>query len=541
MTFAGGRPAAMTVAEKPSSLFYDPVDSLLYVGEYAEPIEDQGVAEPAERSESAKTDEPMPKDDSSAERLVNPEHVSSVTGESGRAGAYFVDAHGNIPFSLTSEDAEPVSVIMIGERVRGIAILRRLGRRYIALSKCSYAVGYRCRMEFHELDPAYSTTISGIKGSYYLDSGLPPEGAHAEEGSEERRTPPTASSGVPGEAEPEDVGTTGTVAIKMSTPPGLESLALFQDTSESFMLAIFSSGAQQYQRALGASGGDVEDSMYRFTVPSLATVKPGIQENVLFVRLVGFYVVAPRCVLPLGDGCSDGAIAGSSVEDRNPRPLSRVELPTTGQRRLVQIVAPGEAATYHLDGYTASPDAAASLPAPTYGEWTPPNHQRALMHPAHRELLDTDELETGNCLVGTKELFHFPMTFVQFNFRIFAYVTFIVVGFEAGGDTRADLRGAVCFSEKNAKASLVPAAGAYIEVFAGIEIPFLFRVGIAIEATVMETQFVPTAFLGLLKDGALRACMDLRLEMHPLAIRVYAFVRLWLCIKFRRKCFKIGW
>lgn len=55
--------------------------------------------------------------------------------------------------------------------------------------------------------------------------------------------------------------------------------------------------------------GDVEDSFFTFSPPALRNQKPAINANEMFVQLLGAYIVAPRCVLPIGAACKDDSTA----------------------------------------------------------------------------------------------------------------------------------------------------------------------------------------------------------------------------------------
>lgn len=60
---------------------------------------------------------------------------------------------------------------------------------------------------------------------------------------------------------------------------------------------------------MGKVLGDVEDSFYTFSPPALRNQPPAINANEMFVQLLGNYIVAPRCVLPVGELCKDDASA----------------------------------------------------------------------------------------------------------------------------------------------------------------------------------------------------------------------------------------
>ena len=164
-------------------------------------------------------------------------------------------------------------VITFGNRVRGMAMFRSLGKRYLALTKCSYGKGYRCRLEFHLLDPAKEKTIAGHPKSYDLDPGQLPAAAQKDppakgkRGSSKRRQPAKKPSGTPKEGQKAaDDGTTGTVATKIPIPSGAGPIAFFESADlgldgEKYFLQIYDSAADFWRDRVATIGGDTVDSV----------------------------------------------------------------------------------------------------------------------------------------------------------------------------------------------------------------------------------------------------------------------------------------
>ena len=173
-------------------------------------------------------------------------------------------------------------VITYGNRVRGMAMFRSLGSRYLALSKCSYAKGYRCRLEFHLLDEANEKTIAGHSKSYDLDPGQLPVAARGAapakgtRGSTKRRSPPSKPSGTPAAgSKAADTGTTGTVAVKIPVPTGGAALTFFESADlglggEVYFMQVFDSAADHWRDRVATLGGDTVDSVYVVWVVAVA-------------------------------------------------------------------------------------------------------------------------------------------------------------------------------------------------------------------------------------------------------------------------------
>lgn len=111
--------------------------------------------------------------------------------------------------------------------------------------------------------------------------------------------------------------------------------------------------------------------------------------------------------------------------------------------------------------------------------------------------------------------------------------------FEAGGTLDVTFRAGLCLADKLVRAAIIPTAGLYVEVGGGITLGIV-KAGMKIRATVMETSLIPEARLGLLKGGAVRACLALDLIINPLRIDIIGFVQLWLCPFFKKVCASLG-
>ena len=97
----------------------------------------------------------------------------------------------------------------------------------------------------------------------------------------------------------------------------------------------------------------------------------------------------------------------------------------------------------------------------------------------------------------------------------------------------ANFRISLCLRDKDVRMALIP--GVWLTVYAGASLPLLIvEVGVTVEARLLETYFIPELAIRVDKLP-LESCMQLKLEMTPLSIRVYLWYRFRLCIKIRYK------
>ena len=105
----------------------------------------------------------------------------------------------------------------------------------------------------------------------------------------------------------------------------------------------------------------------------------------------------------------------------------------------------------------------------------------------------------------------------------------------AGGYYSVDYQGQVCMRDKTFKLGLIP--GAWVSAYAGASLSLLVvEAGNTIEARLLETYFVPELRIKINK-WPLKACIELKLRMTPLRIRVWLLYRFRLCIQISCKRF----
>ena len=112
----------------------------------------------------------------------------------------------------------------------------------------------------------------------------------------------------------------------------------------------------------------------------------------------------------------------------------------------------------------------------------------------------------------------------------------ISVNFHFGANTNyyANYRVSLCLREKEVRLAIIP--GAWVTVYAGVSVSLLIvEAGVTVEAKLLETYLIPEVAVRVDK-WPLRACLEMKLQMTPLSIRVYLWYRLRLCIRIR-----VGW
>ena len=116
----------------------------------------------------------------------------------------------------------------------------------------------------------------------------------------------------------------------------------------------------------------------------------------------------------------------------------------------------------------------------------------------------------------------------------------IPVYFYYGADAHyyANYRISLCLREREVRLAIIP--GAWVRMYAGASLVVLIvEGGVTVEAKLLETYLIPELSVRVDK-WPLRACLELKLQMTPLAIRVYFWYRFRLCIRIRiKKWFKI--
>ncbi len=102
----------------------------------------------------------------------------------------------------------------------------------------------------------------------------------------------------------------------------------------------------------------------------------------------------------------------------------------------------------------------------------------------------------------------------------------------------ANYRVSLCLPEREVRLAIIP--GAWVNVYAGASLAlFIVEAGVTVEAKLLETYLIPEVAVRVDK-WPLRACLELKMQMTPLSIRVYLWYRFRVCISVRvKKWFKI--
>ena len=273
------------------------------------------------------------------------------------------------------------------------------------------------------------------------------------------------------------------------TPSGLESVT---SVSMETIAVAFSSGTYAEKENIELMGGDFEDRYFYLRLPILKMTF-GIQENCLFFSVMKDYVLRPRRLFPFGD-----MICGS-----------------TRKRSITQEL----------------------LESDVYSEQLEEVHRNNRMRRQASDLGSCSTLFRGNVRRGYQKFFpEYSQVIIVFGIpvRLFA---------GAGGYWSVDYQGQVCMRDKTFRLGLIP--GAWISVYAGASLSlWIVEAGITIEARLLETYFVPELRIKINK-WPLKACIELKLRMTPLRIRVWLWYRFRLCIRIKCKLFgcsiKIKW
>ncbi len=238
----------------PAVLLYDLVHGLLWVGETTEP---------------------------------------GLSDSEGKAVAYQVQFGGAI------KEDEVKAELVYGPDVRGISFFKQLGKKYVAISRCSVGM-QACKIEFHSFSLACDGTPNmsgsesgGDAGSATLPNQLKPEC----DASQIVNQPVWTLKNRP------NINGTDLAEVTLvsaaGVPFGAEGLAT-DNIQGGYFLIPFSSATEEGVRLAIKYAKNIEDSMFLFTVPMLlSNVKPSFTKNVVFCEMFGAYV--PKSTIPCMD------------------------------------------------------------------------------------------------------------------------------------------------------------------------------------------------------------------------------------------------
>ena len=273
---------------------------------------------------------------------VDPDHCDTNANMCGLAVKYRVQ---------NSKPVSPLVVtqaVFVGEGVRGISIARQVGRRYMAVERCSFRPGYVCRIEFHRLDNLVEV---GSPPLLSLDPGLLPDkelsqdanfdpGAFGEsedvdfdgpkdedeetrnagtrckkkkkrskrknsstkkassskkKGSSKKKTVKISGKGTSGDVvNPTDLGRTTTMTSAFRIPAGTIGLDVAVVEGTTGFLFLCASAAEPIVREVELAGHAVDDSFHFMPTPVMDAVPLTADQNIMFFVLSKLHLLATR-------------------------------------------------------------------------------------------------------------------------------------------------------------------------------------------------------------------------------------------------------
>ena len=266
------------------------------------------------------------------------------------------------------------------------------------------------------------------------------------------------------------------------TPTGLESI---QTVDSETIVTTFSSGTFSEKDKIERIAGDFEDRFFKLKLPILTTGF-SITENCVYLRVARDWIIPARRLFPVG------VMKCGSRRKRNA---------------LEQAM--------DSDVYT---------------------NELEIQHKRVRR----EATETVSCVwnfEGDPKRGSYPFV-PEIGFIIPVFGIPVYCFFGADGHYYANYRISLCLRDKQVKLALIP--GAWVTVYGGASLVILIvEAGVTVEAKLLETYLIPE--IGVRVDKwPLKACLELKMQMTPLRIRVYLWYRFRLCIKIRiKKWFKI--
>ena len=267
-----------------------------------------------------------------------------------------------------------------------------------------------------------------------------------------------------------------TVLRVVRTPTGLEAI---QTVDTEHVVAAFSSGTFSDKDKIQRIGGDFEDRYFKFNVPVLKT-EFSITENCLYFKVGWDWIIPQQRLFPFGE----------------------MKCGIRRKRHALEKALDKDIYTDELD-----------------------KHLRTKRQ-ATEEVSCIWNIE-GEPYSGT-----FPIV-PEVSFTIVVF--FIPVKFFFGADLYyyANYRISLCLPDKEVRLALIP--GVWLTVYAGASVPLIIvEAGITIEAQLLETYLIPELIIRVHK-WPLSACIQLKMQMTPLRIRVYFWYRFRLCVKISYK------
>jgi hypothetical protein len=184
--------------------------------------------------------------------------IGDIRDKTHYAGGYANAYHLNVDGSYQS-GAQRVGRAYVGSNVVGMAILKQFTKRYMAVSRCTYAPGYSCVVHFLEM-----------KGSTYVSFVL-------------------------------SDSEYGDIRCAMRVPIGIQGI----DWTDSdvkmngFMLSVFSSESNAMHTLAARLSVTGEDRYMKWNVPVLKTEAPTVHSNYIYWSFLGNSISTMTPAVPL--------------------------------------------------------------------------------------------------------------------------------------------------------------------------------------------------------------------------------------------------
>ena len=265
------------------------------------------------------------------------------------------------------------------------------------------------------------------------------------------------------------------------TPTGLESV---QTVDSETVVTAFSSGTISEKDKIERIAGDFEERFFKLKLPILTTGF-SITENCVFVKVAKDDIIPAKRLFPIGERKCGSRRKRSALEE-----------------------------AVESDVYTEKLE----------------RHKR----------MRRQATESTSCVwnfEGDPKRGSFPIL-PESGFVIIVFGIPVYIFYGADGHYYVNYRISLCLRDKQVKLALIP--GAWVTVYAGASVVILIvEAGVTVEAKLLETYLIPELAVRIDK-WPLKACVELKMQMTPLAIRVYLWYRFRLCAKIRiKKWFKI--
>ena len=258
------------------------------------------------------------------------------------------------------------------------------------------------------------------------------------------------------------------------TPTGLESV---QTVDSVFIVTAFSSGTFSEKDKIERVAGDFEDRFFKLKLPILTTGL-SVTENCIFLKVGSDWIIPAKRLFPVDEMKCGSRRKRSALEQAMDSDVYTEEL-AKQHKRVRRQATETETCVWNHEG---------------------------------------DPKRGTHTFIPEKSLI-IPVFGISVRFF-----------FGVDGHYYANYRLSLCLRDKKVKLALIP--GAWVSVYAGASLAlFIVEAGVTVEAQLLETYLIPE--IGVRVDKwPLSACLELKMQMTPLSIRVYLWYRFKLSVDF---------